>query len=211
MCVPSFSRDSRPGPRGQHPHRLLRPAGREDVPHAGSARAACAPRPRPDLRMRLGLRLRALQPGRRGRACALSSLPPRSPLPHDLLSSLQTRRPASSPATRARPPGPRRAVRAVRLGRPRVGAGQPRRRRRRPRAPPRPGPRAPARQRRQRARSPGAALPPRASGPGSRRRRRARAAQVKEEKKGGKNRKRRRLQQRSAAGRGQPGGGRAGR
>lgn len=146
------------------------------------------------------LGLRALQPERRERACALFSLPPIHPSPPTYFT-------VSKPRSLTRPRRPQPLLRdpgrsipaRVLLGQPGGSGGcggdpAP--------AETQAGARPPAIG--DCARSPGAALPSRASVPGSRcRRHRARAAQVKEEKKGGKNRKRRPLQQRSAAGLGQ--------
>lgn len=184
--------------------------GQEYVPHAGPAppcvRAPAPPRCAHALR---GPAIAHFSPTTGGARARSSSLPPHSPLPHDLLFCLQTPPPASSSATRAPPPGPpafhpgprstQAACRRMPGGREGGGGDLP---------PHRDPARVPALHPRQTARAlPGGCPPPeRASAPGSRRRRRrARAAQVKEEKKGGKNRKRRPLQQRSAAGLGQAG------
>lgn len=109
---PVLSWDLRCEPGGKDPLCLLPSAfslsaARNTCPTLAPPRPACAPRPRPDMRMRPGTppsRTSARPPGARVRAPV--PFHPHSPLPPDLLFCFQAPPPASSPATRTPPSGP---------------------------------------------------------------------------------------------------------
>lgn len=117
MCVSAKGRacpvlpwDVCPEPGGKDRRCLLRLCtARSTCPTLAPPRPACALRPRPDVRMRLGhplSRTSVRSTGARARAPLHPPNAPPPPAPPDLLYCLQTQPPASSPATGGLLPGP---------------------------------------------------------------------------------------------------------